>query len=125
MEIEHIGLWVNDLEMMKDFYTTYFNATATELYHNSRTGFRSYFLIFKDGARLEIQNKSGLVDGNNFSLGFTHLAIKVGEVSDVNRMTTQFIKDGFEILNGPRWTGDGYYESIVKDPEGNLLELTI
>ncbi|WP_429976058.1 VOC family protein [Enterococcus sp. DIV0086] len=125
MEIEHIGLWVNDLEMMKDFYTAYFNATATELYHNSRTGFRSYFLIFKDGARLEIQNKSGLVDGNNFSLVFAHLAIKVGEVSDVNRMTTQFIKDGFEILNGPRWTGDGYYESIVKDPEGNLLELTI
>lgn len=125
MKIEHIGLWVNDLEKMKDFYTTYFDTTSAELYHNPKTGFRSYFLCFKNGARLEIQNKPGLSETNSFSLGFAHLAITIGDVADVDRIVARFIKDDFEILNGPRWTGDGYYEAVVADPEGNLLELTI
>ncbi|WP_086347590.1 VOC family protein [Candidatus Enterococcus clewellii] len=125
MKIEHVGLWVNNLEEMKAFYTKYFDVTSTELYHNPKTGFRSYFLNFEDGARLEIQHKEGLAAANNLAFGFAHLAIKVGEVADVDRMATQFINDGFEILNGPRWTGDGYYEAVVSDPEGNLLELTV
>ncbi|MHC5247417.1 VOC family protein [Enterococcus sp. LJL120] len=124
MEIEHIGLWVKDLEKMKNFYCEYFKASASELYHNPKTGFRSYFLSFSNGARLEIQNKSGLSELNNFAYGFAHLAIKVGPPAVVDEMAKQFLSDGFEITNGPRWTGDGYYEAVVSDPEGNLIELT-
>jgi lactoylglutathione lyase len=124
MKIEHIGLWVKDLEGAKNFYEKYFNVKSNELYHNQKTGFRSYFLSFEDGARLEIMNKEGLAELVPDAFGFAHLAIKVGDKEDVDRMAKQFVADGFPLLNGPRTTGDGYYEAVVADPEGNLLELT-
>ncbi len=124
ISIEHVGLWVNDLEVMKAFYEKYFAATSTELYHNPRTGFSSYFLSFSDGARLELCHRPDIVEGDKDTFGFTHLAIAVGGKEDVDRMAAQFVENGFELTSGPRTTGDGYYEAVIFDPEGNQIELT-
>lgn len=124
MKVEHIGIWVKDLEKMKDFYETYFNARSNELYHNQKTGFNSYFLELEQGCRIELTNKQHLSNRIADSLGYTHLAIAVGTKETVDAMTATFVKDGFPLLNGPRTTGDGYYEAVIQDPEGNLIELT-
>ncbi len=122
--IEHVGVWVKDLENMKAFYQKYFKATATEKYHNPRTGFSSYFLSFESGARLELCHRPDIVNGDKDTFGFTHLAIAVGNEADVDAFAKHFEADGFPIQSGPRTTGDGYYEAVVFDPEGNQLELT-
>lgn len=124
MKIEHIAIWVDDLEKMKNFYQTYFQVTSNQMYHNQKTGFRSYFLEFEEGSRIELTNKKHLSPRIADSLGYTHLAIAVGSKSDVDAMTERFVTDGFPLLSGPRTTGDGYYESVIQDPEGNLIELT-
>lgn len=127
MKIEHIGLWVKDLEKMKSFYSTYFHATASELYHNPKTGFYSYFLQFESGARLEIIHRGDVihrVTGGEI-LGFAHLAISLGSKEQIDELTQKLVQDGFELLSPCRVTGDGYYESVIADPEGNQLELTI
>lgn len=124
MKIEHIAIWVNDLEKMKDFYQKYFQMTASEKYHNQRTGFQSYFLTFGSGTRIELTTKQYLSPRVSDSLGYTHIALAVGDKEAVDNMTEQFVADGFPLLSGPRTTGDGYYESVVQDPEGNLIELT-
>lgn len=124
ISIEHVGIWVNNLEEMKSFYEKYFNTVATKKYYNPRTGFSSYFLIFKDGARLELCHQSDIVGRSKNSFGFSHLAIAVGDKIDVDAFAKRFEEDGFSIESGPRTTGDGYYEAVVSDPEGNLLELT-
>ena len=124
MQIEHIGLWVQDLEKMKSFYETYFNATSNDLYHNQKTGFRSYFLSFESGSRLEIMNRPDITTTAPNSLGYAHLALVVGNNSDVDHLTEKLVKDGFQLLSGPRTTGDGYYEAVIADPEGNQIELT-
>ena len=127
MKIEHIGLWVKDLENMRKFYETYFNAKASELYHNTKTGFQSYFLTFSDGTRLEIMRREDvrhhLLDGE--ILGFAHLAISLGSKEKVDTLTYLLVDEGYELLSPTRTTGDGYYESVIADPEGNRLELTI
>lgn len=127
MKIEHIGLWVKDLENMRKFYETYFNAKASELYHNTKTGFHSYFLTFSDGARLEIMQREDvrhhLLGGE--ILGFAHLAISVGSKEKVDTLTYLLVDEGYELLSPTRTTGDGYYESVIADPEGNRLELTV
>lgn len=127
MKIEHIGLWVKDLENMRLFYETYFHATASELYHNKKTSFHSYFLTFSDGARLEIMQRDDVISqsSENEVLGFAHLAISLGSKENVDNLTNVLIMEGYKLLSPTRTTGDGYYESIVADPEGNRLELTI
>jgi len=127
MRIEHIGLWVRDLEVMKAFYQKHFNVSVSELYHNPVSNFRSHFLTFEDGARLEIMTRPDIVhriEGGEV-LGFTHLAISVGSQENVDQLAKVLVADGYALLNGPRTTGDGYYEAVIEDPEKNLLEITI
>lgn len=126
MKIEHIAIWVKDLEKMKTFYVTYFNGTSSSKYHNKDKEFESYFLTFDGGARLEIMRKSG-IDKSDLDdrIGWAHIAISLGSRESVNQMTARLQNDGYKHVNGPRVTGDGYYESVIEDPEGNLLELTV
>ncbi|ADB36898.1 VOC family protein [Spirosoma linguale] len=128
MKIDHIALWVRDLELMKAFYERYFGGKATEQYHNPTNQFSSYFLSFADGCRLELMHRPGIVDAPNGyeqpALGLIHLAVSVGDKSAVDQLTDQLQRDGYAVVGQPRTTGDGYYESVVLDPEGNLLELT-
>lgn len=125
IKIEHVGLWTNDLEKMREFYCKHFEATASELYHNPKSGFSSYFLTFSDGARLELCHRPDIVEGNKDTFGFTHLAFSLGSKEEVDRMAYYLQDQGFPIQNGPRTTGDGYYEAVIFDPEGNQLELTV
>ncbi|GAB2024644.1 VOC family protein [Lactovum odontotermitis] len=124
MYIEHIAVYAQDIEKMKEFYEKYFAAGSTELYHNKKTGFKSYFLTFDSGSRLELTTKQFLSPRIAESLGYTHLAIAVGDKAAVEQYAERLVADGFPLLSGPRTTGDGYYEAVVQDPEGNLIELT-
>jgi len=125
MNLEHIALYVDDLEAMKEFYVRHFGATANNKYHNPRTGLQTYFLSFEGGARLEIMQRPGMRPraSGEHALGYTHLAFKVGSVEKVDQLTRELHENGCPLLNGPRMTGDGYYESVLTDPEGNLIEL--
>ena len=130
MRIEHLAIWVRDLERMRLFYETYFGAIANDKYVNSRKGFSSYFLSFPDGGpRLELMLMPGIAanqsDGINQFIGLTHLAVSVGSTQAVDTLTERLRADGITILGEPRRTGDGYYESVVLDPEGNQLEVTV
>ncbi len=126
MKIEHIALYTHDIEMTKTFYTKYFNATSSELYHNKNTGFSSYFLSFDDGARLEIMNVLKLEQQsvNLKRAGYVHLAFSVGSKEKVDELTNLLKIDGYEVISGPRTTGDGYYESCILDNEHNIIEIT-
>lgn len=131
MKIDHIALYVKDLEGAKDFFETYFDGKSGDLYHNPATGFSSYFLQFPDGdvgeTRLEIMNKPEL-NGDSQApnrTGFIHLAFSVGSKEKVDNLTAIMEKDGWEVISGPRTTGDGYYESCISGFEGNLIEITI
>ena len=127
MKIEHIAMYVSDLERAKDFFSTYFGAVSNSGYHNVRTGFRSYFLAFEDGARLEIMNRSECSgeEKKPYRYGFEHIAFSVGSRDKVDSMTEQLRLAGFEVTSGPRVTGDGYYESCILDFEGNTIEITV
>ena len=127
MRIEHIAMYVNDLEKAKDFFVTYFHAKANEGYHNKTTDFRSYFLSFEDGARLEIMNKPKLADAEKYinRTGYIHIAFSLGSIEAVDELTARMKKDGYEVISGPRVTGDGYYESCVVGIEGNQIEITV
>ena len=120
MKIEHIALYVNDLEAAKDFFVRYFDAVPNGGYHNPRTDFRSYFLTFADGARLELMNKPGMSDEPKPAArtGYAHIAFSVGSREKVDALTARLKADGLEVLSGPRTTGDGYYESCVLAVEG-------
>ena len=122
MKIEHIAMYVNDLERAKDFFIKYFNAA----YLNKTTGFRSYFLTFEDGARLEIMNQSDLVDNEKVlpRTGYVHIAFSVGSRASVDTLTERLKRDGYQVVSNPRTTGDGYYESCIRGIEGNLIEIT-
>ena len=128
MRIEHLAIYVKDLEKMKEFYQRYFGAVANEKYVNPKKQFESYFLSFGEGARLEIMrspNAMDFSDDRRSAIGMAHFAISVGSEEKVNQLTNELINDGFEKLDGPRWTGDGYYESVFLDPENNRVEITI
>lgn len=128
VRIEHLAMYVNDLESTKTFFERYFDASCPgELYHNPTTGFRSYFLTFEDGARLEIMNKELMEDPKKTPArtGFIHVAFSVGSRERVDELTAQLREDGYEVLSGPRTTGDGYYESCIAGPEGNQIEITV
>lgn len=127
MRIEHIAMYVNDLEKVRDFFIKYFQAVSNEGYHNKTTDFRSYFLTFDDGARLEIMNKPGMADEEKAlaRTGYIHIAFSLGSKDAVDQLTAQMKADGFEVVSGPRTTGDGYYESCIVGIEGNQIEITV
>jgi lactoylglutathione lyase len=127
VRIEHIAVWAKDLEKLKEFYITYFQAKAGERYTNTRKNFNSYFLSFDDGCRLELMQMPGIPESQNdiykqFS-GLIHFAVSVGSKEKVDTLTEQLRKDGYEIVGEPRTSGDGYYESVVLDGEGNRIEI--
>ena len=126
MRIEHIAMYVNDLEKTKEFFIKYFNAIPNKGYHNQKTDFRSYFLSFDNGARLEIINKSQMEDAEKTltRTGLIHVAFSVGSKEGVNELTEKIRKDGYSVISGPRTTGDGYYESCIIGIEGNQIEIT-
>lgn len=127
MKINHIAMYVAELELMKEFYCTYFNASANSKYHNPKTGLETYFLSFEDDVRLELMTRPDMGEGYDglYHLGFTHLAFSLGSEQTVDTLTEQLIAAGCSLVSGPRTTGDGYYESCIKDPEGNQIELTV
>ncbi|PEK48231.1 VOC family protein [Bacillus toyonensis] len=126
MKIEHIAIWVNDLELMRDFYIKYFNGKSNSLYHNEAKQFESYFITFESGARIELMRKKGIENQPNLHItGYAHMAFSVGSEERVNTFTTTLQDDGYPLLSGSRFTGDGYYESVIGDPEGNQIEITI
>ncbi|WP_414042626.1 VOC family protein [Macrococcus sp. EM39E] len=127
MKIEHIAMYVKDLEQMKDFYCHYFNGKANDKYHNPNTGLETYFITFEEGARLELMARPGVTESSEdlWVYGLTHLAMSVGDKEMVDTLTNTLIEAGCEHISGPRTTGDGYYESCVKDPEGNQIEITV
>jgi lactoylglutathione lyase len=128
MKIEHLAIWVKDLEAMKRFYCLQFNFKAGERYHNRKRGFSSYFLSGEGGARLELMQQNDiqadkLLRGKR--LGLAHFAISLGSEIAVDQVTERLRSAGVKIVGEPRRTGDGYYESVIEDPEGNWLELTV
>lgn len=127
MKIEHAALYVNDLEGARSFFVNYLGAKSNDGYHNPKTGFRSYFLSFEGGARLEIMNKPELADSPKepARTGYAHIAFSTGSREAVDALTARLKADGYEVTSGPRTTGDGYYESCIAAVEGNLIELTV
>lgn len=126
MKIEHVAIWVNDLVGMRDFYKQYFNGEENSLYDNPKKQFKSYFITFEGGARLELMKQVGIEDAlQTETIGYAHIAFSVGSKEKVNELTNTLREAGYPVLNGPRTTGDGYYESVVSDPEGNQIEITI
>lgn len=129
MRIEHAAIWTDDLEKTREFYVKYFGAKSGLKYENSAKGFSSYFLEFDSGARLEVMHKDTIIEripaNTEQQLGYAHLAFSLGSKEKVDQMTTLLKKDGYEVLDGPRTTGDGYYESVVIDCSGNRVELTV
>jgi len=127
MRIEHVAIWTRDLRRCKDFYIRYFGASAGANYQNPAKGFESCFLSFADGARLEVMTTTSLSLAECAPgvqrLGLTHLAISVGSERLVDELTQRLRADGVAIVDGPRRTGDGYYESVVIDPDGNRIEI--
>ena len=127
MRIEHIAMYVNDLDATRDFFVRYFNAKSNEGYHNKTTDFRSYFLSFDNGARLEIMNKPIMQDSEKVlaRTGYVHIAFSLGSKAAVDTLTERLNHDGYNVISGPRTTGDGYYESCIIGIEGNQIEITV
>lgn len=127
MKIEHIALYVEDLEEAKNFFIKYLGAKANNGYHNPRTNFRSYFLSFEDGARLEIMQRPEMVNlpKEAARTGYAHIAFSVGSREKVDALTAELKADGYDVVSGPRITGDGYYESCIVAMEGNQVEITV
>jgi lactoylglutathione lyase len=124
IRIEHAGLWVRDIDRVAAFYARYFAASVGERYHNPRKGFTSRFLSFGDGARLEIMSRADVAERLiDEQLGLAHVAIQVGDEAAVDALAARLIADGLPPIDGPRRTGDGYYECVVRDPEGNRVEI--
>ena len=127
MKIDHVAMYVKDLRNTKTFFEKYFSATSNDGYHNKNTDFRSYFLSFENGSRLEIMNKPDMDDEEKSvaRTGFIHIAFSVGSKEKVDELTSQLKADGYEVLSGPRTTGDGYYASCMVDLENNQIEITV
>lgn len=127
MRIEHIVLYVNDLESARRFFVKHFGATSNDGYHNPQTDFRSYFLSFDKGARLEIMNKPKMSDLSKEinRTGYAHIAFSIGSKEKVDTLTAELKADGYEVISGPRTTGDGYYESCIIALEDNQIEITV
>jgi len=126
--IDHIAMWAKNLETLRAFYEKYFGGKANQKYTNASKNFASYFLSFASGARLEIMQMPSVPDSTDSPYdqftGYIHLAFCVGSPEEVDSLTATLAEDGFEVLDGPRHTGDGCYESVVLDPEKNRIEIT-
>lgn len=126
MNIEHVAILYCDLERAKCFFEDYFGASAGKLYRNEKTGFSSYFLTFDNGCRLEIMNRLDIeASKEKNALGLAHIAFSVGSKQAVDELTERLRNDGYTIKGEPRVTGDGYYESVISDCEGNTIEITV
>ena len=125
MYLDHIAIWTDDLEKLKEFYSGYFNCTVSARYDNPQKQFSSYFLTFPSGAGIEIMKRSDITESDRReTLGLAHIAICVGSEEDVDAITHKLRDAGVKIRSNPRRTGDGFYESVVLDPDDNLIELT-
>ena len=127
MKIEHIAMYVNDLEGARDFFVKYLDGKSNDGYHNKNTDFRSFFISFDDGARLEIMQKPQMEEAEKTlnRTGYIHIAFSLGSAEAVDNLTARFKEDGYEVVSGPRTTGDGYYESCIVGIEGNQIEITV
>jgi len=127
MRIEHAALYVCDLQGAKAFFEKYLGATAGDEYYNPKKQFKSYFLSFDGGARLELMWKQGIDDApkDRERTGYAHISFCLGSKEEVDRLTARLKDDGYEVISGPRTTGDGYYESSIVAIEGNIIELTV
>lgn len=128
MKIDHIAIWTKNLDKMRHFYEQYFQGKSGEKYINPRKNFESYFIEFEGGSRLELMEKiditSKLHDDTENYLGITHFAFSTGDRQHVDHLTERLRNDGYRIIGEPRTTGDGYYESVILDPDGNKVEIT-
>ncbi|MFA9438523.1 VOC family protein [Uliginosibacterium sp. sgz301328] len=129
MRIEHIALWARDVDGLSAFYVRHFGAMASPRYVNEKKRFASIFLSFDSGARLELMQRPDILpagdDPHVMQMGYTHMAISVGSEQEVDALTRKLEAEGCVRLDGPRRTGDGYYESVILDPEGNRIEITV
>jgi len=129
MKIEHLAVWTNQLEALKAFYVKFFAAIPNEKYNNTKKQFSSYFLSFDDGARLELMEMPGIPANANDAMkqytGLIHFAVSTGSKEKVDALTAEIREAGFTVAGEPRWTGDGYYESVILDPDNNRIEITI
>jgi lactoylglutathione lyase len=126
MHIEHIAIWVKDLDVSTDFYSKFFGANIGPIYHNPITNFTSRFITFDSGARIEIMTRPDITENAaNNAFGYIHIALSVGSTAEVDRLTKSLSENGVNVLSKPRTTGDGYYESKVADPDGNEIEITV
>ena len=136
MKIEHIAIWVKNIDKVCDFYRKYFGGNIQPLYHNPTKQFTSRFVTFEDGARLEIMHCPDICQNNDVGtltesmfhvehLGIAHISFSIGSKEKVDLLTKEMSEDGVPIVGEPRTTGDGYYESVVLDPEGNRIEITV
>ena len=127
--IHHVAIWVADLEKTKDFYVKYFGGIPNKVYHNQKTNFKSYFITFSDGTKLELMQRPDISEirgrGDKQFLGLTHIAFSTGSKEGVDALTDRLIKDGFILISAPRTTGDGFYESCILDLESNRVEITV
>jgi len=127
--IEHVALWTVDIERLANFYARYFAAVVRSKYSNPSKGYESRFLTFEGGARLELMSTATLrpvqYEPGAQRMGLTHVALSVGSAGRVDELTSSLRDSGFAVLDGPRRTGDGYYESVVLDPDGNRIEITV
>ena len=134
MKIEHVAIWVRDIDKVCEFYRKYFGGVVHPIYHNPTKQFTSRFVTFDDGARLEVMHRPDICVERNIGtvemfhvehLGFIHLSFSVGSKEEVDHLTQQMFSEGVPVVGQPRTTGDGYYESVVFDPEGNRIEITV
>ncbi len=127
MKITHIAIWTTDLEGMRNFYLHYFDASSSSGYYNHTKDFRSYFIYFNGDCSIELMQMPRIPKSRNILekqyLGITHFAISVGSKLKVDKLTNKFKDDGFKVVSEPRTTGDGFYESVILDPEGNRVEI--
>jgi lactoylglutathione lyase len=126
MKLEHVAIWAVDLEALRAFYEKYFDARSNAKYQNERRRFTSYFLTFPGGGRVELMHQPDIQritdpSSSEEFVGCAHLGVEVGSRAAVDALTKRLQGDGFRLLDGPRLTGDGYYESMVVDPEGNRI----
>lgn len=127
MRIDHIAIWTYDLEGLRNFYTHYFDASSSSGYYNHSKEFRSYFLIFDGDCRLELMERPDIPKSKNNPVkqftGIIHFAIRLSDKGKVDDLTEELRSDGFKVVREPSMTGDGYYESVILDPDGNRVEI--